>query len=233
MHLVLLPGLDGTGDLFPRFQQALPTEFASTVVRYPKEDFLEETGLLKLIQEAVPEDQDFAIVAESFSGPLAIAFAANPPRNLSALVLCCTYPSNPLPWLLRGMGTLARPRFFQKPLPPYLIRRAFVDKDASEDLVTAVQKAVASVSADVLAQRMRLALRTQVEKRLKQVTVPTLCLSGTEDRILGKHCQRQLRTGLANAQHVLLAGPHLLLQSKAEESAAAIVAFLAGETEGP
>jgi hypothetical protein len=39
-HLVLLPGLDGTGQLFGDFLKALPHTLTTTVVSYPMNRFL-------------------------------------------------------------------------------------------------------------------------------------------------------------------------------------------------
>jgi hypothetical protein len=79
-NLVLLPGLDGTGDLFDDFVAALPQGIAVRVGRYPTQQSLKYPQLAARIKELTADLSEFAIVAESFSSPLAIVYAdENPP----------------------------------------------------------------------------------------------------------------------------------------------------------
>ena len=45
-RLVLLPGMDGTGDLFAGLASALPSSFQPIVVAYPKDKPLSSSALL-------------------------------------------------------------------------------------------------------------------------------------------------------------------------------------------
>ena len=71
-HLVLLPGLDGAGELFADFVAALPEACTATVVAYPADKFLSYRDLRPFVSAAVPKSERFVLVAESFSTPLAI-----------------------------------------------------------------------------------------------------------------------------------------------------------------
>ena len=62
-HLVLLPGLDGTGELFAPFLQSLNNHFTSTVVSYPRDKLLHYQQLLPRIREVIPWGQPFTLVA--------------------------------------------------------------------------------------------------------------------------------------------------------------------------
>ena len=72
-RLVLLPGMDGTGDLFADFVSALPDGFETGIVRYPTEIFLSYSELMPLVQSLAPASEPFVLVAESFSTPLALS----------------------------------------------------------------------------------------------------------------------------------------------------------------
>ena len=50
MRLVLLPGLDGTGELFHPFLKALPSRLTSQVVSYPTEQCLTYKELVPFVQ---------------------------------------------------------------------------------------------------------------------------------------------------------------------------------------
>jgi hypothetical protein len=67
--MVLLSGLDGTGDLFVDFIAALPESWTATTVTFPTDRFLTYTDLRPLVGAAVPQSERFVLVAESYSAP--------------------------------------------------------------------------------------------------------------------------------------------------------------------
>ena len=76
--LVLLPGMDGTGDLFAPLLSALPPALRTIVVRYPCDRPLAMPNWRRTRARA-PQDQPFVLLGESFSGPIAAAIAARRP----------------------------------------------------------------------------------------------------------------------------------------------------------
>src|SRR5687768_13243658 len=90
-HLVLLPGLDGTGSLFGPLLAQLPETLIPVVVKYPPDQVLYYEQLFPHIREVMPWDQPFILLAESFSGPMAIKFAAEQSANIHALVLVSSF----------------------------------------------------------------------------------------------------------------------------------------------
>jgi hypothetical protein len=99
MTLVLLPGMDGTGRLFTGFRALLDPRFKVTVVSYPSDQPLGYSELEILVRSSLTENRPFVLLAESFSGPLAIPIAASLPSGLAGLVLCFTFSRSPWPWL--------------------------------------------------------------------------------------------------------------------------------------
>src|SRR3984957_19651439 len=102
--LVLLPGLDGTGKLFADFLKTLDLGVSANVVPYPADVPLGYDELEHLVRAALPTRGRFVLLGESFSGPLAIRIAADPPPGLSGLILCVTlasYPYTRLAWARR------------------------------------------------------------------------------------------------------------------------------------
>src|SRR5688572_28354175 len=106
--LVLLPRMDGTGELFAPFVAALGPDQSVVVVRYPTDRTHCYAELEPIARAALPIDQPFVLLGESFSGPVAISIAAAPPHQLKGLVLCCTFARNPYPWFspLRALAAL-------------------------------------------------------------------------------------------------------------------------------
>lgn len=195
------------------------------MVRYPAGRTASYPELLELAKEAAPKGRDFVVVAESFSGPVAMEWGAQCPANLKALVLCCTFASNPLPWPLRWLRLGLGSWWFRRSLPKWVIRTLLVGQ-AEDSLVEDVRNSVEKVTAEVLSNRVRLALETDVRFMLERIDLPVLCLRAEQDRILGRHCDAELRRLLAQASHQTLPGPHLLLQRRPTLAAAQVNAFL-------
>src|SRR5262245_42706994 len=116
-RIVLLPGLDGTGALFENFVRAAPSGVSLEVVPIPPEPL----GYRELVDRLGPTlhlTADTILVAESFSGPLAILLAAQ--YRVAALVLCNSFVVPPRARLFR---VLAMPLLFRIRLPAALIDR--------------------------------------------------------------------------------------------------------------
>ena len=101
MRLILLPGLDGTGNLFEQFASRLPEEFSATIISYPTNEKLNYAQLEILVRNQLPQTELYALIAESFSGAIAVSIATEAPQNLTALVLCASFVSNPAPLILQ------------------------------------------------------------------------------------------------------------------------------------
>jgi pimeloyl-[acyl-carrier protein] methyl ester esterase len=96
--LILLPGMDGTGNLYTNFIKALPDVFETEVLRYPADHFLSYEQLVRVIEPVASSGEPFVLVAESFSTPLAILLAATKPPTLKGVVICGIY-QEPCAWL--------------------------------------------------------------------------------------------------------------------------------------
>ena len=104
VSLVLLPGLDGTGRLFDPLIRHLPEWIHPVVVSYPKDQSYGYQDLMKIVTRSLPEDTDFVILGESFSGPLSIMIARQRPKRLIGLILCATFVKNPFRFLPSWAG---------------------------------------------------------------------------------------------------------------------------------
>ncbi|MEJ7807867.1 MAG: hypothetical protein WKG03_18345 [Telluria sp.] len=124
--LVLLPGMDGTGDLFADFVRALGDAVVSLVVSYPAGEALDYAGLTEFARARLPRDRPFVLLGESFSGPVAIALAASRPPGLMALILSCTFARNPTPVFSvfkHVLGALPVSPAFTNLVAPFMLAR--------------------------------------------------------------------------------------------------------------
>src|SRR5690606_14943376 len=94
--VVVLPGLDGTGSLLAGFCTAVEARgVPASVVGYPPDRPLGYDGLEAIVRGRLP-NTPFVLLGESFSGPLAIRIAADPPPGLVGLVLSTTFARSPI-----------------------------------------------------------------------------------------------------------------------------------------
>jgi pimeloyl-[acyl-carrier protein] methyl ester esterase len=108
MKLVVLPGLDGAATLLSEFKSAALASFSSvTAISYPLDKALNYAELESIARSALPKDKPFVLLGESFSGPIALSIAVNPPPGLVGLVLCATFAKNPVA-LLKPFASLAQ-----------------------------------------------------------------------------------------------------------------------------
>lgn len=225
MKLVLLPGLDGTGYLYEPLTQILPPEFSHLVISYPKDKPLSYAELVELVKLQLQAHEDYVLVAESFSGPVAIELAAKRPTNLKALVLSATFISNPstVPKTVRA---LLRGPFFRPEPPHFFIERYFLGPKPPKYLVESFRYARHAVPAEVLAFRMRSVLNVDVRRAFAACRVPILYLLGKQDRLVKRRSVNEMLRILPNMRVVEIDGPHLLLQREPDKCFEAIDRFL-------
>ncbi|MBC8026710.1 MAG: alpha/beta hydrolase [Steroidobacteraceae bacterium] len=221
--LVLLPGMDGTGELFDPLLDALPVRIDTTVVRYPDRaaSYAEHEAIARA---ELPKNQPYVLLGESFSGPVAVQIAASAPANLRGLILCASFLTRPhkaLEWL-RPFVSFASPKL----LPSFVAQRSLLGRFATEELRAAQTRALAHVSSPTLTSRLRAMADVDARAAMRAVAVPTLYLQATEDRVVDARFAGEYAQCAKHPSILKLEGPHLLLQSNAAGSAEAIERFI-------
>ena len=187
--------------------------------------------LVHFAEHSIPAGRPFAIVAESFSGPVAIRLAARKPLGLKSLVLVSTFirPSFRLiPAWARGIiGSY----IFRLATPAWLIRHFGLGSDASEELICEVRTALKDIKPHVLACRAREALSADFESDFLRVAAPMFYLTGTKDRLLVPGIAFALQKLRPDLEVASLDAPHFLLQRRPAEAANLMVQFLSRSTE--
>ncbi len=225
--LVLLPGLDGTGKLFTRFLEALSEaidNLDARVIAYPLGLPLGYEELEARVRSALPKDRPFVLLGESFSGPIAIRIAADPPPQLTGVIFCGTFAKNPFPLLgwaspfafLVPMKSL--PRWVRAPLTWGSRRDVRVPPRA--------ERAIAGVDRAVVRRRIASLLTVDATESLKSITVRSLVIYAKQDRVISYAATRRLFEHLPGAEVAAVDGPHLLLQAAPLECAALVAEFL-------
>jgi pimeloyl-ACP methyl ester carboxylesterase len=212
--------------LFQPFLDAGPRAFTPELLPYPPDEPLGYDELERRVRASLPAGR-FALLAESFSGPLAIRIAARPPQGLAAVVLAATFLHRPVAPALGALAALAGPRLFGHPPPRAVIRRFLSGSDAPPEIVEAVRSAVAELRPDVSARRAAEALRADVRDALGKSKVPLLAIVPTRDRLLRRGgLTHELRARRPDAEIAEIDGPHLIRQRQPHACLARIESFL-------
>jgi pimeloyl-ACP methyl ester carboxylesterase len=209
---VFLPGLDGTGDLFNPLAHAALAGARPTIVSYPADQVLGYDDLIEVAGAQLPKDRPLVLIAESFSGPIALRYAAETaePGRVRAVVLCASFVLPPVP---QWIGRLVRPGLFGKPPPAAIVRTLLTRWDAPRSLVDAVRAATARVRPEVLASRIREVLSLDCRPALARCPAPLLYLRASRDRLVRHGAARQVRRARGDVVIRTVNGPHLLLQA--------------------
>lgn len=224
VNLILLPGLDGTGLLFADFVASLGAEVNTIVVSYPTDTPLAYETLEPVVRSFLPHDEPYYLLAESFSGPLALSIAASSPPGLRGLILSCSFARNPLPLL-----ALLRPAVNVTPvaeLPMALLSFFVLGRFASPALRGMLAKSLALVAPSVIRARAVAALSVDVSALLPEIKVPVLYLRASEDRIVRKASSDLVASLVPETKIVEFVAPHFLLQVAPSQAASVVSSFL-------
>lgn len=224
-EILLLPGMDGTGDLLAPFARALNRTRRARVLSYPPDRRL---GYDDLVEHVVPRlpAAPCILLGESFSGPIAIEIAARHPDRVAGLILASSFVRHPAPSLL-ALGTpLLDPRF----IPMGLVAWLLLGRNQDRIVTAALHRALRQVAPSVLAHRASQAPRVDKRAALRRTRCPLLCLHGRDDRLVGIGHLARITEERSDAQVVLLDAPHMLLETHVEEAVRCVDAFCAAMT---
>jgi pimeloyl-ACP methyl ester carboxylesterase len=212
---VLLPGLDGSGTLFQWLARCCP-DIDLRIVRYPDEA---DWRIDDYVAHAAPTIADAGmclVVAESFSGPVALRLQRCDPR-IAGVVLVASFtgcPNSLLKWLpLAAIGSNLR----SLATSSAFLRTFCLGSDVADDRVQVVQRVVRALPIDVL--RARLGLLRDLDDRVEApaLEVPALVMDAQRDRLAFASVPREVV-----GTRVAIDGPHFLLQARPEICARAI-----------
>jgi len=224
--LVLLPGMDGSGELFRGLETVLPEGLETEALWYPADRYMKYGELAGTLRGAIPVDEPFVLVAESYGAPLAILIASMEPPNLKGIVLSAGYATSPLRGWRRTVVYDLVQLLAHVSLPAVVAKYMLVGEEAPRALVESVTGAVGWLTPRVLSSRVREVLNVDVRTELAQVKVPVLYLQPTRDRLVDAACLGEMQA-VKPGRTVNVESPHLLLQCEAMKAAEVIAGFVA------
>jgi pimeloyl-ACP methyl ester carboxylesterase len=225
-HLVLLPGLDGTGKLFEPFVEQFQGTYGVTVIPYPTQTHKPMDVLVDYVISLLPVDQPLVILGESYSGPVAIRLAARTELDIRGLVLVATFAKYPVTLLGLVSRVLPLSLLFHLPVPDFVVRRYCFGDYADKNIVSKLREVVKDNRPAVLAQRAREGAVVDVTSLLPQIRIPCLYISASGDRLVPTHTLQVIKAGIRDIEIVEIDGPHFILQTQPKACRDAIVRFM-------
>jgi pimeloyl-[acyl-carrier protein] methyl ester esterase len=222
LRLIVLPGLDGTGALSVPLCSYLSGSHIVENIRYPENLFRYE-DLAHWLEPKLGSG-DYAIIAESFSGPLAIRLAAARPTGLKALVLVASFARSP-----RRLPPFTATLLYLLPLQSRLmirvVQRLLVGKWGAQDFPDAFAEIIRKVPKSTLVRRLREVLRGGALDALSAIQTPRLFVAASRDALVPARKMDDFRTAGWSVE--VVDGPHFLNLTRAEAVGDQIERFLA------
>ena len=228
--LVMLPGLDGTGLVFEPLLKHLHASIDPVVVRYPGDRPMSFQEHIDYARARLPEEKPFVLLAESFSGPVALQLLADPRANLVGVIFVATFARYPKPFLL-DLARLLPQGPLLKLFATNLFCRFFCLGSADREAVALFQKALASVDLAVLSQRLQILAELPPPPKTT-FSGPCLYLQAGHDHLVPERAATRLQHHLPQIQQEQIPGPHIILLARPEAGASAISNFFDGIAEG-
>jgi pimeloyl-ACP methyl ester carboxylesterase len=218
--LVLLPGLDGTGQLFRPLQDALAPTLRCRIISYPTDRELDLAALGALVSAQLPSSKS-VVLAESFSGLVVLALLPGLRARIASVVFVGAFAEPPRPLLLRLSALLSHSGRLMQSAPAFLIRQYCLGDSARAPDLQRLREALARVSPGVLSHRMRL-IASRHSFASDNIDVPCHYIRATNDRLVPSSSIDGFRQRFKDLHVHDIDGPHFLLQMKPRECAGVI-----------
>jgi pimeloyl-ACP methyl ester carboxylesterase len=226
--IIFMPGMDGTGISFEPFGEILPQDVSVKIIRYPTDRLLNFEETVQYVKEQMNPDQENAIVlAESFSGPVAVALLGSGQIRAKCLILCATFARSPRPGLLKMIRHFSLELLLGLPFPRFLFKHVVEGGEESADLFISMwQRVRAVVPANVLIHRLKIIGELDVREWLPKLKIPCLYIQATSDRSVPGSCLSDFTRAVADMRVARIKGPHFILQTQPKACLDALLGFL-------
>lgn len=210
MKLVLLPGMDGTGALFDDFLSACG-DIEHLIIPLPQSGPQDYFSLAAQIKEKLP-NQDFLLLAESFSGPIAAQLAFDAIPHLKGVVFVGSFLSAPNKLMLLFARLLPVKWLFKLPFNEFALRNLMLGENANAALIEKFRTTVASVPKATLNTRIQSMQRLRLPEG-SSTQIPAFYIGGDSDRLVKSSKVAEFRQRFPKLEHYILEGPHFLMQA--------------------
>lgn len=210
MKIVLLPGLDGTGALFKPLIESLPSDIEPLVISYPNNKKMNYDDLADFVINQIP-NEEFILIGESFSGPIAYQIALRHPEHLKSVIFVASFLSNPRNIILKLCNFLPMGLLFSLPIPEFIIRSFLFGKNVNEQLINLFRQSLKKVPASILSYRLREI--TRLDKKYLHCGTRAVYIQATNDKLVSSKSVKVFKDVMDNLSVYKVNGPHFILQA--------------------
>jgi pimeloyl-ACP methyl ester carboxylesterase len=175
--------------------------------------------LVEYVKSKLP-NEDFMLVAESFSGPIGVVLAQSNIPNLKAIVFVATFLSTPRLSLIKIVRQLPIKLFSKLPFATAVYRFFMFGSHAPKDVVSQFQKVLAELPSETLKQRL-LAIES-LSLGADKIDLPAVYIRAEEDRLVSYDKSSEIKEVFSSLSVKTIKGPHFIIQTNPEECAEVI-----------
>jgi len=210
MKVILLPGMDGTGILFKPFIDALSSNVDAQVISYPADIKLSYQELVDFVMSQLPKE-DFILVGESFSGPIAYQVALHKPENLQSVVFVATFLGAPRKNFLNFSRFIPANLLLKMPIPYFFSKYYLFGSGVGEEIIELFNKTIKVVSPGVLS--FRLDEMSKLDENQEPCDTKAVYIQATDDKLVPDTCVEAYKKLCINLNVFRIEGTHFLLQT--------------------
>lgn len=220
IKLVLLPGLDGTGRLFEPFISCLSSTIEPHVISYLPDACISIEELAQFVESKLPEGE-FVLLAESFSGLVALQLIPKISSRLKCIIFVGAFATSPRPFLLPLLFYF--PFLFKHSalLPQWVLREFCIGWEASQAKGIWLHNVLKNVPGDTILHRLKQISQANFIKPM-DIKCPCYYLQAKHDRLVPKKASKQLAKTISGLRVIPLNAPHFMLQAQPAQSVSII-----------
>ncbi len=221
-----MPGLDGTGNMFKPLLSSLGPKINTHIISYPSDRYLSFDELSGYVRNQLKDiDDQIVLLAESFSGPIAINLLQNPLPSIKAVIFSATFCERPRSLLISFARILPLEQIFKIPIPTSVIKLFCLGFNVSSETVDLFRNTIANSNIRILSKRVRDISRLKLSK-LSFGNIPCCYIQAQYDRLVPSSCFNSFQRFLPQIQLFKIKGSHFILQAKPHECKEIIVRFI-------
>jgi pimeloyl-[acyl-carrier protein] methyl ester esterase len=210
---LLLPGLDGTGNLLRHFVEMTPASLSCEVIAY-QESFVNLDDYINVVKARLSTKTKIVLIAESFSGPIATHVASRYPEQVAGIIFAASFVNPPHPVLLNIASVMPTPAFGA--MRTSLVNHFCVNGMREKNVINEASAVVGELASAVIKRRLML-LGSLAKLAHAQIDIPVLSLRATQDRLITQEATSSITTTFPKTISIDVDSPHFLLQACPQE----------------
>ena len=224
-RLIVLPGMDGTGRLLKPFVESLRYRADIHLFDYPTHEIQSYEDIINNVEAVLPRNvEDFAILAESFAGPIALSLAQKEIPGLRALILVVTFGATPRHPLLQLTRALPMKKLLSLPVPRKFARSMMLGGSAPDGALDKLLEVFHMIPPEVLVSRLDEMRRLRLDQKV--IDLPAMYIQATKDLLLPDNALEDLKALVPDIEIHRIEGPHLILDTQPLTCARLVAGFL-------